>query len=336
MNRPPTRPLRAALGAFALGAVALAGLPRPAQAAWPDKPIKLLVGIAAGSVTDVVMRAVAQELSGRLGQTLLVDNRPGGNMVIGADACAKSPADGYTLCVLSVDALSTNPLTMEKLPYDPDRDFRPVTNLFFVREALIANAALAANSVEQLRAMAAGKPGTLNFGTLGPDSSPDLFLAWLKHQWNVDLTPVPYKGGGPIASALLAGEIDLSMMGMGNFVGGIQGGKLKALAIAAPHRVAAFPDVPTMAEAGLGAYPVRPWWGLVVPAGTPDAVVAKMSGEIVRLFGEAKFGEFMEARFLDSAAGTPEAFAAFLKADRERAAEVIRLARQTQRPPARP
>jgi len=320
------------------GAMALLGLAAAlscvqavAQTAYPNKPIKVIVGIAAGSVTDVVMRAAAQELSTRLGQPVLIDNKPGGNMIIGAEACAKAPADGYTLCVLGVDALSSNPFTFDKLPYDPDKDFRPVTNLFFVREALVAAAAVPANTVAELRALALAKPGSLNFGTLGPDSSPDLFLGWLRDKWKTDMTAVPYKGGGPIATALIAGEIQLSSMGMGNFVGGIQGGRIKALAIGGQKRVALFPDVPTMAEAGLGDYSVRPWWGLVVPAGTPDAVVARLNAEFVKLFSEAKFGEFMDGRFLETSVGPVEGFAAFLKTDRERSGQVIKAAKQAKR-----
>ena len=302
-----------------------------AQGAYPAKPIRVIVGIAPGSVTDIVMRAVAQEMAPRLGQPLVIENRPGGNMIIGADACAKAAPDGYTLCVLGVDALSTNVHAVEKLPYDPERDLKPVTNLFYVLEALVVNPAVPANSVAELRALALAKPGTLNFGTLGPESSPDLFLGWLREQWKADMVAVPYKGGGPIAGAVMAGEIQLSTMGMGNFAGGIEGGKLRALAVGGAKRLARFPDVPTWAEAGLGAYAVRPWWGLVVPAGTPDAIVARLNTEFVRLFTDPKFAEFLTGRFLEPASSSPEVFAAFLKQDRERAGQLLRAARQAKR-----
>jgi tripartite-type tricarboxylate transporter receptor subunit TctC len=302
-----------------------------AQAPYPAKPVRVIVGIAPGSVTDIVMRAVAQEIGPRLGQPLVIENRPGGNMIIGADACAKAAPDGHTICVLGVDALSTNVHAVEKPPYDPERDLKPVTNLFYVLEALVVNPAVPATTVAELRALAAARPGTLNFGTLGPESSPDLFLGWLREQWKVDMTAVPYKGGGPIAGAIMAGEIQLSTMGMGNFAGGIEGGKLRALAVGGAKRLAKFPDVPTWAEAGLGAYAVRPWWGLVVPAGTPDAIVSRLNAEFTRLFTEPKFGEFLSGRFLEPATSSPEAFAAFLKADRERAGQLLRAARQGKR-----
>lgn len=177
----------------AVAALALAANLAIAQTAYPAKPIRVIVGIAPGSVTDLVMRAVAQELTPRLGQPLVIENRPGGNMIIGADACAKSAPDGYTLCVLGVDALSTNVHTIEKLPYDPERDLKPVSNLFYVLEALVVNPGVPVSTVAELRAFAAARPGALNFGTLGPDSSPDLFLGWLRDQWKAEMTAVPYK-----------------------------------------------------------------------------------------------------------------------------------------------
>ena len=315
----------------AVAALALAANLAIAQTAYPAKPIRVIVGIAPGSVTDLVMRAVAQELAPRLGQPLVIENRPGGNMIIGADACAKSAPDGYTLCVLGVDALSTNVHTIEKLPYDPERDLKPVSNLFYVLEALVVNPGVPVTTVAELRAFAAARPGALNFGTLGPDSSPDLFLGWLRDQWKAEMTAVPYKGGGPIAAAIMAGEIQLSTMGLGNFAGGIEGGRLRALAVGGQKRLARFPDVPTWSEAGLGAYAVRPWWGLVAPAGTPEGIVSRLNAEFTRLFTEPKFNEFLAGRFLEPATSSPEMFAVFLKADRERAGQVIRAARQARR-----
>ena len=299
-----------------------------AQSAWPNKPIRLLHSIASGSLTDIVARAMAEELSKRLGQPLVVENRPGGNMIIAAEACAHAAGDGYTACILSVDALSSNPNTYDKLPYDVDRDFKPVTLLFYVQEALVANAAVPANSVAELRTLAQERSGKLYLGTLGPDSSPDLFLTWLRDRWKTDLVAVPYKGGGPIASAVLAGEVELGYLGLGNFLAGLQSGKVKALAVGSSQRVAQFPNVPTMAEAGLGGYGVRPWWGMVMPAATPDAIVSRLNAEVTKLYAEPKFAEFLSSRFLEVAPGTPEEFAAFLKADRIRAGEVIRFARQ--------
>jgi tripartite-type tricarboxylate transporter receptor subunit TctC len=308
--------------AFALGASGASGQP-----AYPAKPVKVIVPIAAGSVTDVVVRAAARELSARLGAPLLVENRVGASGIIGGEACARAAPDGYTLCVLYPNILSFNPHLFEKLPYDADRDFVPVTNLYFVTETLVVSASLPVSSVDDLRALAAAKRGSLNFGTLGPGSGPELFLNWLNAHWQTDITPIPYKGGGPVALALAAGEIQMSFMGLGNFIGQIQGGQVKALAVSGSKRSSLVPGAPTREEAGLGAYPGRVWWGLLVPAGTSPAIVRRLNAEFVRLFREPAFVEFLESRYVEPAAGTPEEFAAFLKTDREAAGRLIRLAK---------
>ena len=316
-----------------LGLALAAGTPHvAAQGAgnWPIKPIRLLHSIASGSLTDIVARAMGDELARRLGQPVVVENRPGGNMIIAAEACARAPGDGYTACILSVDALSSNPHTFERLPYNPDRDFKPVALLFYVQEALVAHAALPITSVSDLRSLAANRPGSLNMGTLGPDSSPDIFLAWLRDRWKTDIAAVPYKGGGPIASAVLAGEIQLGYLGLGNFLAGIQAGRIRALAVGSTRRIAQFPDVPTLAEAGLDGYGLRPWWGMVMPAETPDPIVNRLNSEIMRLYAEPKFADFMLSKYLETSPNTPAEFGAFLKIDRERAGQAIRLARQSQ------
>ena len=297
-----------------------------AQEPYPSRPIRIIVPIAAGSVTDVVLRAAGQQLSQSLGQSIVIDNRPGANGVIGAQACAAAPPDGYTLCAVYHAIMSFNPYLLEKLPYDPGRDFVPVTNLYFVTEALVAPRSLPVNSVEELRKYAVANPGTLNFGTLGEGSLQELMIAWLNQEWKTNLVGIPYKGGGPIATAVLAGEIQLAQMGAGNFLGSIQSGQIKPLALSATRRSPQLPQVPTMTEAGLGGFPSRPWWGLVVPRGTPAPIITRLNTEFVRLFRDPKFLEFLDGHFVEAAVGTPEEFAVFLKADRENAAALIRLA----------
>jgi len=312
-----------------IGAVlALAATAAVAQADYPSKPIRFIVPIAAGSVTDVVLRAASQELGPKLGQQLVIDNRSGASGIIGAEACARAVPDGYTICAVYHSIMSFNPLTHAQLPYDPQRDFAPVTNLYFVTEALMVTAGLQVASVAELRGYAQGKPAALNFGTLGEGSLQELLLAWLNREWNVAIAGIPYKGGGPIAAALTAGEIQLAQMGVGNFLGAIQSGKVRALAVSSRSRARALPDVPTMAEAGLGGFQSRPWWGLAVPAGTPAPVVARLNAEFTALFRDPKFVEFLESRFTEPAPGTPAEFAAFLKADGEAAGALVQLARQ--------
>ena len=293
---------------------------------FPSRPIKLIVSIAAGSVTDVIMRAAAQELQGRLGQPLVIENQGGGSGILAGQSCAKADPDGHTLCVVYHSTLSFNPLLFEKLPYDADADFVPITRLFFLIEGLIVSSSLNVNSIAELKSAVQAKPGALNFGTLGRDSFPDLFLKWLNQQWNSQIVGVPYRGGGPIVAAVLANEVQIANIGVGNFLGQLDSGRVKALGILASERSPLLPQVPTFDEAGLGGYPSRGWWGLVAPKGTSRAIVDKVNGEFVKLFKEPKFVEFLHKQAVVPAPTTPEEFAAFLKEDRKAAQSLIQLA----------
>jgi len=306
-------------------ATLLAAAPAGAQN-YPDKPIRLIVSIAAGSVTDVIMRAAANELGPRLGQQPVIENKGGASGTPAAQACATSPPDGYTLCVIYHSTLVFNPLLLEKLPYDPDKDFDLITRLFFLIEAIAVNPSLGVNSMADLKTAAQAKPQAFNYGTLGPGSYPELFLKWVNNQWSTSIVAIPYRGGGPIAQALAAGDIQIGNMGLGNFLGLAQGGKLKLLAVSAPKRSALAPDVPTFAEAGIGGYPGRGWWGLAAPKGTPKPILDKLNAEFVKLFSEPKFLAFLDQQAVVSAPGTPADFAAFLKEDRAQAASLIKLA----------
>jgi tripartite-type tricarboxylate transporter receptor subunit TctC len=293
---------------------------------YPDRPIRLIVSIAAGSVTDVIMRKAAAELAPRFGQQLVIENRGGASGILGAQTCAQSPPDGYTLCVIYHSTMSYNPLLFDKLPYNPDIDFAPVTRLFFLTEGLFVSTALGVNSVNELKALAQSKPGGLNYATLGEGSFPDLFMRWLNNPWGPKIVGVPYKGGGPAAQALAANEVQVTRFGVGNFLGLIEAGKVKALAVSADKRSPLLPNVPTFAEAGLGGYPGQGWWGLAAPRGTPQSVIDKMSAEFSKLFSEPKFVEFLEQNAVVSAPTTPASFAAFLKEDRKAAESLIKIA----------
>ena len=196
----------------------------------------MIVPISPGSVTDVTARMTAQALQQRLGQNVVVINRPGANMVIGGLECAKAPPDGYTLCVVSPDTMSFNPYTVPNLGYDPDKDFRPIMDMYHVIEGLIVKKDLPVNSVEELRALAVKEPGKLNFGTLGERTTTDAFRRWLGEHWKTNFVGIPYKGGSEIIQALLAGTIDVAKIGVGNMAGQLQEGKLKILAQRSSNR----------------------------------------------------------------------------------------------------
>ena len=293
---------------------------------FPERPIKLVVPIAAGSVTDVIMRAAANELSGRLGQQVVIENRPGANFIVGAQACAGAAPDGYTLCVVNNNSLSINPLIYNSLPYDAQKDFTPISNLFLLVEALAVSAALPVNSVAELQQMARTKPESLNFGTLGPGSYPDLFLHWLNQKWNTKLVGIPYRGGGPVALAVDANEIQIASMGLGNFIGLATDNKLKIVAVSPERRSKLLPDVPTFKESGIGDFPGHVWWGLVGPKDMTPAVIQRLNGEFVKLWREPKFVEFLEKQAVQPYAGTPEEFSEFLKKDRADSEILVKLA----------
>jgi tripartite-type tricarboxylate transporter receptor subunit TctC len=303
----------------------LAGMAAPAAAqTYPDRPIKIIVPISVGSITDVATRLVAQELQTRLGQPVVVVDRPGAAMVLGGTDCAKSPPDGYTLCLVSPDTMSFNPLTVPNLPYDPQKDFAPVINMYMVTEGLMTPGASGIGSLDTLHAKAAAAPDKLNYGTLGERTTTDAFRQWLGDHWNTKFVAIPYKGGSEITAALLGNTIDVAKIGVGNMVSQIKDGKVKVLAITASRRSPQLPDVPTFAEAGFGAYPGGPiYWGVVVPTGTPAPVVTRLHDELLAILRSPTFTDFENRNFLEAAAGSVEDFSAELAKDRKSAAELV-------------
>jgi len=305
------------------GAALLAAMPSLAQT-WPAKPIRILVETAAGSVFDTALRAVMQQLGQQLGQQVLLDNRPGANGVVAMEACAKAAPDGYTGCDAATNSFSYNPHVFRKLSYDPDRDFKPVSNLVVTIDALVVSSALPAKTLKELQALASSKPGGLDFGTLGEGSNPDVFRQLLAEQWKVKLVGIPYKGGSNVtAVGLMSGEIDMSKGSLGSWIAGINGGKIRLLAVGASKRLAKFPDVPTFAEAGLPEAG-RVFMGLVMPAGTPDAIINRLNAEIAKALAEPKVREAIANRYMEPDPMAVAEFAAFLKHDRQLNGELIR------------
>jgi tripartite-type tricarboxylate transporter receptor subunit TctC len=318
--------IRTVLG-LVLGLVSAAwAVPAQAQP-YPAKPIRMIVSIAAGSVTDVIMRAAAAELHTRLGQPVVIENNGGASGILGAKSCAQAPADGYTVCIIYHSTMSFNPLLFSNLPYNPDTDFVPVARLFFLVEGLFASTAINVNTVAEMKTLAQSKPDGLNYATLGEGSYPDLFRNWMNDQWGTRIVGIPYRGGGPAAQALAANQVQVTRFGVGNFLGLLEGGKVKALAVSSAKRSSALPNVPTFTEVGWGSYPGQGWWGVVAPKGTPPAAVARLSSEFQKLFSDPKFMAFLEKQVVVPAATDAAGFAAFLKQDRKDAETLIAIAK---------
>ena len=305
---------------------AILNAPACAQS-YPSKPIRaILVEGAPGAVTDIVTRAAAPDLAARLGQPIIIDNRAGGNGLPGMEACIKSAPDGHTLCMISITTMSFHPHTFAKLHYDPERDTKPVTQMYFLTEGIYVPATLPVNSMKELQALAVAreKSGALNFGIPGVGSNPDIFRQWLVQRWKTNVVGVPYKGFAPIVTAVLTGEVDFAKMGLGNAISHIRSGKIKILAVTSATRLKLVPEAPTMEEAGVEGFNIKGWWGIVLPAGSPDAVAARLSAEFVRQFREPKFADFLDNQYVEPVASTPEQFAAFLKSDREYIGQLVR------------
>ncbi len=289
----------------------------PQAQEYPNHTIKMIVPISVGSVTDVAARLTAQELQDKLSQPVVVVNKPGAAMVLGGSECAKSPPDGYTLCLVSPDTMSFNPLTVPNLPYDPEKDFAPVIDMYNVIEGLMVPTGLGVTTIEQLRARAVAEPGKLNYGTLGERTTTDAFRQWLGEHWHTSFVAIPYKGGSEIIGALLGNTIDVTKIGVGNMTSQLKEGKIRVLALRASHRWPALADVPTFDEAGFADFPGGPiFWGVVVPAGTPQPVIKRLHDALFDVFHGPKFTAFAEQNFLEPVAGSTGDFAAFLKKDR--------------------
>lgn len=295
-----------------------------AAAAYPERPIRIIVPIPPGSVTDVIMRKASQSLTEELGQSVIIDNKPGGSGVIGAEACAKSPPDGYTVCAIYHATTSFNPLFFDSLPYKPDEDFAPITRLFFLVEGIAVSSATGVKSVDELRRFIKSNPGKVSFGTLGDQSVQQLMIGWMNKTWGTDIVGVAYKGGGPIATAIAANEIQIGQMGIGNFLAMKNAGKLEILTVNSQRRSPLQPNVPTMDELGLEGFDTRSWWGLAAPRGIPPDRLARLHDAFKKVFESAAMKEFLQSQYVDPAITTPQEFRAFIRRDRENAVRLVK------------
>ena len=311
--------------ALALG-ILLSAVAGAARAEYPDRPIRLIAPFPAGGLADVLARAVGDEVSRSLGQPVIVENRTGAGGNIGAEAVARSTPDGYTLMMTSAGILTANQFLYATMPFDPAKDFVTVSNVADMPMMVVVGPRVEAKTLAEFVALARANPGKLNFGSPGVGTTGHLGLAMFMHAAGIKLTHVPYRGAAPAITDLLAGQIDGVVDNPPTVLPHIESGKLRALAVAAKQRMTLLPDLPTAAEAGVPNFEASSWFGVVAPAGTPPAIVARLHKDIAAALRKPALRE----RFAKSGArligNTPEEFAAQIVADRKMWGDIIRAA----------
>jgi tripartite-type tricarboxylate transporter receptor subunit TctC len=293
--------------------------------AWPNKPVRLVSPFAAGGGTDAFARPLAAQLSQQLGQQFVIDNRAGAGGTIGADHVAKSPADGYTFLVGAVHhtiAVSV----YAKLPYDIEKDLVPVTMVASVPSVVVVHPKVPVNSIKELVAYAKANPGKLNFASAGNGTSHHLAGELFKVLTGTQINHVPYKGAGPAMQDLLGGQVDLMFDGMGTSAPQIRSQKLRPLAVTTAGRSPAFPDIPTMAEAGIGNYEVTTWYAIWAPAGTPADIVNKLQQEVAKAMQAPMIKEVWAQQGAAAGGNTPAEFNKFIKQEIVKWGEVAKAA----------
>jgi len=308
----------------ALFLVMLAGtLPVWAQE-YPRKAIRLIVPFAPGGGNDTVARAIAQSAGARLGQPMVVDNRAGAGGILGAELAAKSAPDGYTLFLGGVGSHAVNPNLHARLPYDPVKDFAPITLIASAPSVLVVHPSLPARTLAEFTALAKASPGRINYASNGNGSSAQLAAVLYESMAGVQMVHVPYKGLAPALVDLLAGEVQAMFSSAVAIVPNIKAGRLRALAVTGRRRAALLPEVPTLDESGVPGYEAGSWYGILAPAGTPQAIVAKLHEAIVHALARPEVRERLVSEGAEVIGSTPEAFAAHITAEFARIGKVIR------------
>lgn len=314
------------VGAMALIACAMPGL-AAAQDSFPNKPIKVVVPYPAGASTDLLARIVGQSMSKSLGQPVIVENRPGAGGIIAAEYTARSDADGYTILMTSAGILTNNPSMYKKLPYDAVKDFAPICIAAQLPVVMVVNNKVPARNLQELLAMAKQQPGKLTYGSAGTGTSQHLAGELLKSMTKVDILHVPYKGGGPAMTDLLAGQISMMFVQTASALPQLRNGKVRAIAIGSPQRNPQMPDVPTIAESGVPGYNSDTWYGYVAPAGVPQPVLAKLHAAITSALQENKDKLTNDGYVI--AGGSPPQMASVIKSDTAKWGAIIRSAHIT-------
>jgi tripartite-type tricarboxylate transporter receptor subunit TctC len=286
--------------------------------------VRILVGYPPGGGTDLVARLIAQPLSERWKQPVVVENRPGANAIIATEAVVKAKPDGYTLLMAYATELAVNPATHKALPYDPVRDLAPIVQLASAPLVMAVHPALPAQDVRQLVALATSKPGTLSYSSSGTGSVHHFAGELFKLRSGADIVHVPYKGSGPATADAVSGQVQVTFASVASVLRFVQAGRLRALAVTSRERSAQLPEVPTAIESGLADVELTSWYGLLAPAGTPSEVINKVGTDVAAVLAMPEVKKGFAAQGLDMAQSSPAAFAAFI---REEAAKYARIAR---------
>ena len=318
---------RRALLALAAAALCFSAGSAHAQA-WPNKPVSLVVPFPAGGTTDVLARALAERLTVSLGQTVIVESKPGAGATLGADYVAKAKPDGYTLLVGAVHHTIASSV-YKKLPYDFQKDLLPITTIAMVPNVLVVNAASPAKTVADLVALGKAAKDKLSYGSNGNGTAQHLIGTQFQNLTAVELLHVPYKGSGPLTTDLLGGQVTMSFDTITPVLQHIKAGKLRALAVTTAKRSSALPDVPTLAEAGLKGFDIGTWFGVLAPAGTPKDVMARLSTEMVKIIGSPEFKKRMDEIGAEPVGNTPEQMARQIKEETDKFATLVRDAKVT-------
>ncbi len=296
--------------------------------AWPSKPVTLIVPFPAGGTTDVLARALGEKLTLSLGQTVIVESKPGAGATLGADYVAKAKADGYTLLVGAVHHTIASSV-YRKLPYDFQKDLAPVTTIALVPNVLVVNASTPAKSVAELVTMLKAKPGDYTYGSNGNGTAQHLIGTQFQNLTGAQLVHVPYKGSGPLATDLLGGQVTMSFDTVTPVLQHIKAGKLRALAVTTAKRSSALPDVPTLDEAGLKGFDIGTWFGVLAPAATPKDIVARLNTEMVKVIQSPEFRKRMDEIGAEPIGNSSEQMAQQIKAETEKFGRLVKDAKVT-------
>lgn len=283
--------------------------------AYPAKPIRIVIPQAPGSQSELFARMLGQEMTKGLGQAVVNDARPGAGGMLGAEIAAKAPPDGYTLLMATNSTHGSNPALYSKLPYDPVKDFAPIALTVGQPYVLAVHPSLPVTNLKELIALARSKPGQLNYGSPGNGSTHQLCAELLKTTAHINLIHVPYKGSPPATAATMSGEVSMMFNAVGSISTLVQGGKLRALAVTTAKRSSRMPDVPTMTEGGVPGFDIMSWFGLVAPANTPRPIIERLNAETIKALGAQEIKTAVSNNGLEFISGTPEQFAAHIKAE---------------------